>query len=138
MVNNPTRDEFSEITNSSDTYEWIADRLFLEGSVLVGWTDELGSHFDILFTSFPTTFVTNTMTFQGGIKSSDLYISIMRIGAFSFDVLNENFDTHPSYYAEKLKMDDGPTTRKLADLINGVRKSLHTRLKLPIDNATQS
>lgn len=63
---------------------------------------------------------------QGGIRPGfDLFVSIMRWGAFAFEI-NEA-DTHPGYYEEKLANRGplGDTTREvLAELINGVRKLL--------------
>ena len=114
-------DEYGEVVNGEETYQQIAELLRLTSSVLVGWTDGEMTHYDILFTQMPVAFGTNI---QGGIKPmGDLFVSIMRRGAFAFDI--RNTDTHWSYYNEKLNGGFGETTgQKIADLINEVKKLL--------------
>lgn len=117
-----TNDEYSEITNSEETYSDIAEFLKKNNSVFVGWTDGDMTHFDILFTYNPLGFGTH----QGGVRPTDLFVSIMRIGAFGFEIEHE--DTHASYYEEKLAVGLhglGSTGEKLAELINGVKKYLN-------------
>lgn len=115
-------DEYGEVINGELTYEWVADELKMNGKAFIGWTDQNGTHFDILFTHWVNLAGNNI---QGGIKPhSDLFVSIMRVGAFGF----ENFDseTHPGYFEEKLATGRslGSTAQPLADLINGVKKRL--------------
>src|SRR3990167_9011938 len=115
-------DEYGEVINAPETYKGIAEELS-GNAVLVGWTDEMGTHFDILFTLNALPYGTNI---QGGIRpSTDLFVSIMRWGAFAFEVSDE--DTHAGYFDEKLSA-RGPmgqaTSEKLAELINGVKKEL--------------
>jgi hypothetical protein len=114
-------DKYDEVINGEETYQKIAETLYLSSAVIIGWTDEEMTHYDILFTQLPFQFGSNL---QGGIKpTSDLFVSIMRKGAFAFDI--KNTDTHWSYYSEKLGGGFGETTgQKLADLINGVKKYL--------------
>lgn len=115
-------DNYSEIINGEETYTEIA-KLLKEGkSVLIGWTDELGSHFDILFTLGAERFGSQI---QGGIKANDLFVSIMRIGCFGFKISSEK--THYGYYAEKLNLGSDATTKKLAELINRVKKRIYTK-----------
>ncbi len=109
-------DEYGEVINGDLTYKGIAEEL-KSNAVLVGWTDQDGTHFDVLFTL--TTLIYGTV--QGGIKKKDLFVSIMRKGAFGFEV--ENIDTHPNYYSEKLA-GMGSTAEKFAELVNGVKKYL--------------
>jgi hypothetical protein len=121
-------DEYGEVINHEDTYNWIANDL-TEGlkPVLVGWTDQNGTHLDILFTFWTKKYGTNI---QGGISPSDLFVSIMRVGAFGFEVTDEG--THQSYYDEKLSGRFGTLgiecSDKLAELINGVRKAIFKNL----------
>lgn len=111
-------DKYGEVINHKETYQDIADylRYKAKGKVLIGWTDECGTHFDILFVKDP--FIEGNM--QGGIKEVYLFVSIMRIGASGF-VINDE-DTHPGYIGEKLNLGNNITTEKVAELINGVRK----------------
>lgn len=116
------KDEYGEIINGEDTYKGIAMHLNHGGKALIGWTDRHGTHFDILFIKGVEFQGSNI---QGGIRESDLFVSIMRIGSFSFEIDNSN--THWGYYEEKLGsgMSFGSVTgQELADLINGVKKLL--------------
>ena len=113
-------DDYGEVVNGEDTYSDIAGTLRAMGRpVLVGWTDEKGTHYDILFTLSVSFAGTNI---QGGIRSEDLFVSIMRKGAFAFEI--DFKEIHPSYYAEKLAIDSRVTAEKLAELINNVRELL--------------
>lgn len=116
-----TFDEYNEVTLSEETCIAIADRLNEGKAVMIGWTDEESSHFDILFTFTADKYG----PVQGGISPySDLFVSIMRKGAFAFAVGKES-DSSPAYYAEKLFFNEaGSTVQKLAQLINGVRQKL--------------
>lgn len=115
-------DDYGEVVNGDSTYRGIAEELH-HNAVIVGWSDVHGTHFDILFT---LTALRYGDQIQGGIRpGTDLFVSIMRWGAFAFEV--NNADTHPGYYEEKLgslgKFGE-QTSAALADLINGVRKAL--------------
>jgi len=114
------KDEYGEVINGKNTYTEIANDLKEVGkSVLIGWTDQNSTHFDILFTFQPKVEGTNI---QGGVRGTDLFVSIMRRGAFGFEIANE--DTHESYYDEKLGGGLGSTAEKLAELINEIKKLL--------------
>lgn len=130
-------DEYNEVINHPNTFKAIAEELKKSKAVLIGWTDENYTHFDILFTYKPTVAIGQIINgvfvediflsanFQGGIRPTDLFVSIMRVGAFGFEVNNK--DTHWSYYDEKLgsRFRFGETIgAKLAELINGVKKNL--------------
>lgn len=114
-------DEYGELTNSKETYQEIASTLSSWGGIVIGWTDGMGSHYDILFTYRPVV----KGSLQGGLKQGYLFVSIMRMGCFAFDI--EQQDTEPSYYGEKLGLYAGITLPKIADLINGVKKELYTK-----------
>ena len=112
-------DEYGEVINGQDTYETIADRLKEYEHILIGWTDGLGTHFDIL--------ICNGSEFeggnhQGGIRSNDLFVAIMRLGEFGF---NRSPDLHPGYVGEKLNVGGDATAEKLAELINGIIAELN-------------
>src|SRR3990167_6718131 len=111
-------DNYGEIINSPETYKEIADTLKRRVSVLIGWTDGDMTHLDILF----TVNVDGFGHFQGGVKDTDLFVSIMRRGAFGFE--KDKDDTHAGYYNEKLGGGLGSTADALAELINGVKKKL--------------
>ena len=115
-------DEHGEAINGEKTYQRIAKDLQDEqDSVLVGWTDENMTHFDVLF-------VLNAqqrgINIHGGIKpDKDLFVAIMRKGAFAFSVTGP--ELHQGYIAEKLGLiNQSKTTKKLADLLNGVKSNL--------------
>ena len=119
-------DEYGCVLNGPETYNGIAALLREHGSCIVPWTDEEGTQFDILFNVFrvPEQMVSHGLgLIQGGLNSRDLFISIMRVGAFAFE--REKTDTHASYYAEKLRIPaGGHTSEKLAELFNQVKLSL--------------
>lgn len=115
------KDSYGEVINGEETYKTIATLLNTGDSVLIGWTDQaepVGTHFDILFTrrAYKAGIV------QGGIEWDDLFVSIMRVGAFGFEV--ENKDTAPGYYMEKLRFTGEETGEKLAELINEIKNRL--------------
>lgn len=111
-------DEWGEIINGENTYKFIAGELG-SNALMVGWTDGNGTHFDVLFTLTALFYGTNI---QGGLRKNDLFVSIMRRGAFGFEI--EHTDTHSGYYDEKLGGGMGSTSEALAELINGVKKHL--------------
>jgi len=120
----PKFDEFTEICNGEDTYGAIAEVLKNQRSCIIGWTDERGSHFDVLFNILPLGFAQRPGTIQKNINIGfDLFVSIMKVGAFAFDISRHNTDFH--YIEEKFNFNFGETTGKaLADLINGIRIKL--------------
>lgn len=111
-------DGFGEIINDIDTVKHIAKDLRDKSAVMIGWTDGDATHYDILFTCTAKPYG----MLQGGISGNYLFISIMRKGAFGFDIIAE--DTSAEYYGEKLLVTGTETCKKLAELINGVKKEL--------------
>lgn len=115
-------DEYNEIINGEETFKTIAYHLKMHQPVIIGWTDENSTHYDILFTLTAKRYGSQI---QGGVRpETDLFVSIMRMGAFGFEV--NDMPTHPSYVDEKLcmRLGDNITREKLAELINGVKASL--------------
>lgn len=114
-------DAFGEVINGEDTYDDVAQTLFkMRSPVLVGWTDQHGSHHDVLFCR-RVAFSGNNI--QGGLRSEDLFVSVMRFGAFGFEI-NPSL-IHEAYYGEKLGLGYGSTTTALAALIRGVTSRLY-------------
>lgn len=110
-------DEYGEVINGEATYQKIAHDVASYGSALIGWSDEEGTHFDILFT------IVNSNCFQGPISGgqnarTDIFVSILRFGAFGFE-LNGKWKA-PGYIAGKIPLGENITTDKFADLLNGV------------------
>lgn len=109
------KDEYGEIINGKNTYSYIANCLVNWGeNVIIGWTDELGTHYDIFFSLNNTEGIGN---FQRGIRISDLFVGIVSKSFFGFKIEGEK---HWTYIAEKLDLGSGETAEKVAELINGV------------------
>lgn len=60
-------------------------------------------------------------TLQGGLRWNDLFVSIMRKGAFGFLT---NVEKDSGYIAEKLNLGNNVTTEKLTELINAIIQNL--------------
>jgi hypothetical protein len=108
-------DEYGDVINGPETYKGIAEELSGR-PVIIGWSDGVATHFDILFSLKPLQYG----MLQGGVGKNDLFVSIMRWGSFGFDPIA--VDTHPGYYEEKLGKGMGDTAIKLGELINNVKK----------------
>lgn len=118
------QDEYGTVLNSPSTYKYIAHILNEMGSILIAWTDQRGTQLDIMFTKFQVPMLQKVGPVQGGLLGNDLFVSIMRMGAFGFEIDHDN--TFAGYYEEKLAMriSLGSTADELAKLINGVKKEL--------------
>lgn len=109
-------DDWREVMNSDQTYEEVARILRSGTPVVLGWTDGGGTHLDVLFAWRARQYG----SLRGGLRAgTDLFVSVMRIGAFGFEAPG-NGPSHVNYISSKL----GSTTDALADLINGVRQRL--------------
>jgi hypothetical protein len=122
----PATDAYEEVLNRPETYKAIAVELWANGSTVIGWTDEQGSHHDVLFTLHPRQWG----HLQRGLRGwSDLFVSLMGSGAHGFDVNRGSHPLDPGYVAEKLRPYDSQrslssTDKALTDLINGVLNAL--------------
>lgn len=87
-------------------------------SVIIGWTDEKYTHLDLLFNYVPF----KQGMLQRGLRGNELYVSIIGIGSFGFDV--NNSDKVAGYISEKLNINGEPTISKLAELINNIIRRL--------------
>ena len=119
------RDDYGETINGVNTYFTIARDLNQEGACFIGWSDQEGTHLDILFTY-------RTKQYGGaqrGIKPrDDLFVSIIGSGSFGFDVKDQ--DSDQEYYREKLGwVVSGETGKSLTELINRVKKRLYHHIK---------
>lgn len=112
-------DEWGEVINGPETFKAVAQHIAHGGSAFIGWNDGDVTHLDILFSLTPV----KAGLVQGGLnQGQNLFVSIMRIGAFGFDINNP--DTHPNYYAQKLGITGSVTIEKLAELIDGIKEAL--------------
>ena len=110
------KDEYNEIVNGYDTIKTIADKLKKGQAVIIGWTDEEYTHYDLLFTYN----IYKEGPLQGGLKGNELFVSVIGLGAFGFAVKDRIKNIHSSYIAEKLNLSGNPD--KLGELINDVIK----------------
>ena len=111
------KDKYGEIINGNKTYLEIADALNAGTSVIIGWTDERYTHLDLLFGYMAY----REGMLQRGLRGNELYVSIISLGAFGFDVKDR--EIHEGYISEKLNV-HGETAEKLTELINGIINEL--------------
>ncbi len=112
-------DEFGEIVNGDATYRAIAEELLEGKSVLIGWTDQVYDHRDILFTLSPTKYG----YIQRGLKGLGyLYVSIIGISSMGFMLSSDQTD---GYIEEKLRLDGSHCDKMVCELIRNVIKYLN-------------
>lgn len=115
------RCEYGEVVNDPESFKEIAEEIKGGGQCVFGWTDENGTHYDLLLSTQPQ-YLGGGL--QGGVSAyTDLFVSVMRVGAFGFEI-NDLWKS-PGYVAEKLRMASDVSTEKLAELINGVISELY-------------
>ena len=112
---------FADIVEGPNTYKTIAGELRQSNVCLAGWNDQDFTHHDVLFALKPRHFG----NIQGGIRPEGyLFVSVMRIGAFAFN-LHREAPLDPDYVNEKLGGSLGePVRERLTALINGVMENL--------------
>lgn len=120
MHENISQDEYGEVLNSERTFEGLGELIEKHGSVVIGWTDQQGSHLDILFTLMPI----QAGNLQRGMSAlTDIFVSISHFGMHGFKI--DDVDLDAGYVAEKLRLDGvNVTSTAVAELINGVKKEL--------------
>lgn len=106
------KNKYGEIINGKQTYSMIAGHLSLKIPIGIAWTDELSAHYDIIFNMG---IASMEGQFQGGLKNTDLFVSIMHKTSWGFKPTIKYGD----YIQEKLGI-YGETGEKLKELINGV------------------
>lgn len=115
------KDKYGEIINGKNTYRTIVEKIKKGESVIIGWTDEKYTHLDILFTY--RVYKEEGNYLQRGLRSNDLFVSIIGLGSFGFEVTKQ--EKAKGYISEKLNLKGEPTLSKFADLVNGVIKELY-------------
>lgn len=110
-------DKYNEVINGELTYKYIALELKKDQTIGIGWTDEIYTHFDIIFKLGINKFG----DFQRGIRSNYLFVSIIGHTSYAFvpDSIKEG-----DYIQEKLRMNND-CGDKLKELINGIIKELN-------------
>lgn len=114
---------YDEVINGPNTYKEIARILKEDHSIIIPWNDGHSSLLDVLFTYQPTTcfeYAPNKRL-GSGIRVTDLFVSVMRIGSFAFRI-DDQFSS--TYIAEKLNHSCNSTIEELTILINEVCKNL--------------
>ena len=112
------KNKYDEIINGEETYKVIAGNLKQGLSVFIGWTDNVYTHYDILFTYKAM----GTGGYQRGLKTSDLFVSIMSVGSFGFKI---DSDKDVGYIAEKLFYGrEDESVKAVTELINGIIKEM--------------
>lgn len=106
---------YGEVINGTSTYRGIAEKLLKKESIIIGWTDEEYTHYDILFAIYPH----KEGYLQRGLTHDDLYVSIIGLGSFGFNICN---DHDGGYIAEKLNLSGD--CKRLAELLNNIQKLL--------------
>lgn len=113
-------DEYGLALIRPETGVGIADMLHDCYGVLIGLTDEEGTHMDLLFMWSPESVGYN----QQGFRDGYLFVTFFGFGGFGFQVGTESDVT---YICEKLgysRYDRTTTAQKIASLINNVRMEL--------------
>jgi hypothetical protein len=115
-------DKWNEVINGEHTYNAIAKTLLDTGKCIIGWTDQVYDHRDILFTYKPKHLGGEL---QRGMRWCYLYISIIDHTSMGFLIEDDNNNTkHETYLMEKLRLDDNSCNKKICELVNGVIKEI--------------
>lgn len=104
---------YGEVINGKNTYEIIAKRLKNNDCVGIGWSDEIFTHFDIIF---KLGLECKEGVFQRGIKANYLFVSIIDHTSYGFRTDDIKLG---GCIQVKLRMQN-ETGDKLAELINGI------------------
>lgn len=118
--------EYNEVVNGPATYSKIATLLRNGQKVLIGWTDNEYTHYDLLFVykniqNLNRNF-TNESTIQRGLNERDLFVGIIGRGCYGFGIESPKSS---GYIAEKLFNDrNDSSVEKITDLINGIIKEI--------------
>lgn len=111
-------DKYGEIINGYSTVKNIADKLKNGQAVIIGWSDEEYTHYDLLFNynTYKEGFL------QRGLRGNELFVSVIGLGSFGFDVKERKNNLDSGYIAQKLNVSG--EADKLGELINDVIKEL--------------
>ena len=116
-------DEYGVVVNSPETFEALANYLRNRPTILFGWTDNEGSHLDVLLALPDQIGPLNRMD-----SGSKLIVAVAGYGMFGFRVRGDS-PLHFAYLGEKLGMTPSVTAEALADLVNGVMRELTIGLR---------
>lgn len=109
--------EYGDVVNGPETFATIAAHLNHNGRAMIGWSDGMGTKFEILFTLC----VPYAGTISGGIRPfEDLFVSIIGKGAAAFTTPHSN-ELDTGYIEGQYMVNMGETAGPFADLVNGVR-----------------
>lgn len=123
------KDIYGEIYNGEETYKRIAKHLVSDDyyfnnkhfstAIIIGWTDRICDHRDIMFTYMPQKVFDNGL--QRGMRWANFYVSIIDFTSYGF-AIESNTDNrkHNNYLMEKLRLHDNHCDNAICDLINGV------------------
>lgn len=115
-------DKYGEIINGEETFKRIANELITSGKCIIGWTDQVYDHRDILFTYKPTHLGGQL---QRGLRWCYLYVSIMGLSSMGFLIENDCDNTKADgYIMEKLRLNENHCDIEICNLINGVIKEI--------------
>ena len=118
-------DTWNTVINGQDTYTDIWQSILPGHSLLIGWTDGRGTHYDILFVLGKKAVGHINALHPSAIKEMHryapvLFVSVLRLGAFGWN-LGEDEALHPEYVAEKLNINALATAEALTVLLNGLK-----------------
>ena len=109
--------EYNEVINGENTYEYISKELLDGKSIGIGWTDEMYTHLDLVF---KLGLDDKHGIFQRGIRQDYLFVGIMSYTCYAFRVDEIKMG---SYIQDKLRLEN-ECGDKLAELINNVIKRI--------------
>lgn len=117
-------DTWKTVINGPETYAEIWKTVQNGDSILIGWTDGMGTHYDIAFMrgkySAGRVQSLHPSLVNGMRGHPVLFVSIFRVGAFAFD-MGADQALHPNYVAEKLNIPGQSTAQALAVLLNALK-----------------
>lgn len=110
--------EYDEVINGEQTYKFIGEELKKGNNVIIGWTDQEFTHFDIYF---QLGIDNKCGPLQRGMRPEYLYVGIIDHNFYGFRTDTAKMG---DYIAEKLRIDSPNLAKKVSDLINGVIENL--------------
>lgn len=111
------KDKYGEIINGENTYKEIALNLIKGKPVIIGWTDQVYDHRDIMFTYD----VKQYGNLQRGLHGCYLFVSIIDFTSMGFMIEKKSDNVkHDSYIKEKLRLYGNHCDEKICELVNGV------------------
>ena len=120
------RDELGQAHNGENTYRYISAVLKSGKSCLLTWANPRKKvSLVMLFTLLPVVPKDNLLRL--GINSTDLFVSVMGKGAWSFRL--EGTNINKNYLAEKLGLRYAGIENDLFNLINGIRNNIKGQLE---------